>query len=171
MKNETAVELIDQLIEEHKIIAERAGGLEQAANDAVFLVELKEARESFVPGRLDQQQSLNKLESILDSIRPWLFKHFEREETILLGMVEELEEPRLLSSLNSLLLEHADLRNRMVQIGEHINELKSGNMARYRWDASANDMRAHLTHTRMLLSAHTGMENDLFAELRRYFAG
>ncbi len=170
MKNETAVKLIDQLIEEHKLIAEKTGGLEQAANDAVFLGELKEARESFVPGRLDQQESLQKLEGIVASIRPWLFKHFEREETVLLGMVEDLGEPRLLNSLNSLLLEHADLRSRMVQIGEHIDELKSGNLARYRWDASANDMRAHLTHTRNLLSAHNAMENDLFGELRRYFA-
>ena len=165
-----AVELIDQLIAEHKIIDERAGNLEEAASDAALLGELSGARETFVPGRLDQQKGLDRLEEMLRTITPWLYKHFEREETILLGMVRDLDDGRLLSSLNSLLLEHADLRNRMAQIDEHIKELKSGGLGRHRWDASANDMRAHLTHTRKLLAAHAGMENDLFAELRRFFS-
>ena len=164
----TAVELIDQLIAEHKLIDERTENLEHTASDASLLKDLQDARETFIPGRLDQSKNLDKLRSMLDSISPWLNKHFEREETALLGMVEELGDRELITALNSLLLEHTDLRNRIFQLEDHITELKSGSLARHRWDASANDMRAHLTHTRKLLGAHAAMENDLFVELRRH---
>ncbi|MCJ7605028.1 MAG: hypothetical protein MUO19_03220 [Dehalococcoidales bacterium] len=162
------ISLIDQLIAEHKIIHQRTEDLENTANDANLLTDLKEAKETFVPGRLDQHKGLQKLESMLEDIAPWLDKHFKREETILLGAVEELGDRELISSLNSLLLEHADLRNRVAQSREHVTELKTGALARHRWDASANDMRGHLTHTRKLLEIHASMENDLFTELRRH---
>lgn len=162
------ISLIDQLIAEHKVISEQTRDLESTANDTDLMTDLKEARDTFVPGTLDQHQGLEKLESMLRDITPWLEKHFEREETILLGVVEKLGDRELISSLNSLLLEHADLRTRVAQSREHITELKSGALARHRWDASASDMRAHLTHTRKLLEIHASLENDLFHELRRH---
>ena len=162
------VSLINQLISEHKVINERTGSIEKLANDASLLSDLKDAKESFVPGRLDQQHGLGKLESLIGDIAPWLDRHFEREETILLKAVEELGDREMVTALNSLLLEHTDLRGRIAQSKEHIAELKSGALARHRWDASANDLRAHLTHTRQLLEAHAAMENDLFRDLRRH---
>ncbi|MFH1647220.1 MAG: hemerythrin domain-containing protein [Chloroflexota bacterium] len=168
--NET-LKLIDQLIAEHKVMNERAMNIEKAANDASLLTDLKEARETFVPGRFDQRQSLGKLEEMLVAIGSWLDKHFNREETILLSAVEKHGERKLISALNSLLLEHTDIRNRIGESKEHIAELTGGGLGRHRWDASANDMRAHLTHTRRLLEAHAAMENGLFAELRRALAG
>lgn len=164
----TAIELIDKLIAEHKIINESSEYLERAASDASLLNSLQDAKETFTPGRLDQSKSLDKLHELLTSMSPWLNKHFENEETVLLSVVEELGDRELITALNSLLLEHTDLRNRMTQVGAHIAELKSGSLTRHRWDASANDMRAHLTHTRKLLAAHAAMENDLFGELRRH---
>lgn len=167
--NET-LKLIDQLIAEHKVMNERALNIEKAANDASLLSDLKEARETFVPGRFDQKQSLEKLQEMLVSIESWLDKHFNREETILLSAVEKHGERKLITTLNSLLREHTDLRKRMVHSKKHVAELTGGGLSRHRWDASANDMRAHLTHTRKVLENHASTENALFAELRRHLA-
>ena len=165
------VALIDRLIAEHKVISERVESLEQAANDISILVDLKEARETFVPGRFDQNQSLQKLQELLETIDQGLQAHFNREETTLLAAVEKHGERKIVTALNSLLLEHTDLRNRLAHSQEHIAELMSGELARHQWDASANDMRAHLSHTKKLLEAHAAMENELFVELRRHLKG
>ena len=84
--------------------------------------------------------------------------------------MEEHGEQKLVIALNSLLLEHTDLRSRMTQAKQDVAELATGGLARHRWEASANDMRTHLTHTRKLLEAHASMENELFADLRRALA-
>jgi hypothetical protein len=165
------LKLIDQLIAEHKVISERTDSIEKFANDASLLSDLSEARETFVPGRFDQKKSLEKLQEMLGEIDSWLDRHFNREETILLKAVEEHGEQKLVMALNSLLLEHTDLRNRMTQSKQDVAELVTGGLARHRWEASANDMRTHLTHTRKLLEAHAAMENELFADLRRALAG
>jgi len=160
--------LIDELIAEHKVLNERAQSLEQAANDATIISDLKEARETFVPGRFDQKQNLKKLQELLEVIDKWLDAHFNREEKALLAAVEKHGEREFVSTLNSLLLEHADLRNRLSHARGHVAELMSGGLARHQWDASAHDMRAHLSHTRKLLEVHAASENELFSELRRH---
>jgi len=165
--DETLV-LINELINEHKIIRKKTQSLEQVANDAILLEKLEEAKETFVPGRFDQKQSLQKLQELLNSIAIWLDEHFNREETALLIAVEKHGERKLVTALNSLLLEHADLRNRLVHAREHVAELLSGGLASHQWAASASDMRVHLRHTRKLLEAHAATENELFVELRRH---
>jgi iron-sulfur cluster repair protein YtfE (RIC family) len=161
------VSLLDRLIDEHKVIAKDARSLEQLANDASLLVDLEEAKETFVPGRFNQTQSLHKLQELLEKITQGLQAHFNREETGLLAAFEEHGERKLATTLNSLLLEHEDLRNRLAHAKDHVAELVSGGLARHQWEASANDMRAHLSHTRKLLEAHAAIENELFVELRR----
>jgi hypothetical protein len=81
--------------------------------------------------------------------------------------VEQHGDRKFVTALNSLLLEHTDLRNRMTSSIEDVAQLSGGGLARHRWEASANDMRAHLSHTRKLLEAHASMENDLFKDLRQ----
>jgi hypothetical protein len=165
------LDLIEQLIAEHRVIDEEARSLEKAANDASLLSDLKEASDNFVPGRFDQNESLRVLEEQLEAIEARLDKHFNREETALLTAVDKHGDRKFVSALNSLLLEHSDLRNRMSHSREHVAELIGGGLARHRWDASANDMRAHISHTRKLLGTHATMENELFSELRRHLKG
>ena len=165
---EETVALIDNLINEHKAIVKDAQSLEQVANDARLLEDLAEARETFVPGRFDQKQSLQKLQELLETIAQDLQAHFNREEVGLLAAFEQHGDRKLVTTLNSLLLEHEDLRNRLAHAKEHVAELVSGGLARHQWEASANDMRAHLSHTRKLLEAHAAIENELFVELRRH---
>jgi hypothetical protein len=168
---EEVVALIDGLIDEHKVVIEDARTLEQVANDASALVELEKARDTFVPGRFDQKPSLQKLQESLEAIDKGLKEHFNREETGLLAAFEKHGDRKLVTTLNSLLLEHEDLRNRLAHAREHVAELVSGGLARHQWEASANDMRAHLSHTRKLLEAHAAIENELFVELRRHLKG
>jgi len=73
----------------------------------------------------------------------------------------------LASALQSLLLEHKDIRNRLGHSKRHVAELASGNMARHLWEASAHDMRAHMSHTRKLIEAHAAIEQELLHKLRR----
>jgi len=49
---------------------------------------------------------------------------------------------------------------------EHIAQLTSDALSRSVWEAKAYDMRAHITHTRKLLEAHAGIEQELLFSLR-----
>jgi iron-sulfur cluster repair protein YtfE (RIC family) len=162
------VAMIDKLIAEHKVIIKDAQSLERVANDASALVELEDAKDTFVPGRFDQKQNLQKLQESIAAIDRGLQEHFNREETALLVAFEKHGDTKLVTALNSLLLEHKDLINRLAHSKEHINELVNGGLGRHQWEASANDMRAHLSHTRKLLEAHAAIENELFVELRQH---
>jgi len=161
-------QLIDQLIAEHKVINERTGALEKAANDATLLSDLKEARDTFVPGELFQSENLKKLEQMLEAICTWLEKHFNREETVLLPAVKKDGDQKLVTALSSLLFEHTDLRDRMSHSRKRVTELLGGRLAQNLWDATANDVRTYLSHTRKLLTTHAAKENHFFKELRRY---
>jgi len=163
---ENAIALIDQIIEEHKTIMQRVQTLEQVANDAQAIVGLEKAKEAFMPGRLEEKQSLQKLQELLETIDQGLQAHFNREETGLLTAFEKHGDKKLASALRSLLLEHEDLRNRFSHSREHVAELAGGGSSRHMWEASAHDMRAHISHTRKLLEAHAEIEQELLHALR-----
>jgi len=165
---EDPVALIDQLIKEHKVMNERVETIDKVANDASLLGDLEAARDTFVPGRFDQRQSLEKLEEMVVNIAEWVNAHFNREETSLRTIVERREEAKVVAALDSLLAQHNDLRARLGHAGKHVAELMGSAMARHQWEASANDMRAHIHHTRTMLEDHASTENKLFAQLRRH---
>lgn len=160
--------LIDQLIAEHKVITEKTRSLEKAANDASLLSNLKQAGDTFVPGDLSQNENLKKLEGMLKTIDTWLEEHFNREEAALLPAVKKYGDEKLVTSLNSLLFEHSDLRDRMLHSRKRVDELLGGSLDQVRRDASARDLRVHLNHSRNLLETHAARENHFFAELRRH---
>ena len=163
---EEALALIEEIIEEHKSIMQGAQTLEQTASDAEAMVGLEKAKETFMPGRFEQEQGLKKLQASLEAIDQGLRAHFNREETGLLDVFEKHGNKELASALRSLLLEHEDLRNRLAHSKKHVAELVSGGLSRQVWEASAHDMRAHISHTRKLLEAHAEIEQELFHRLR-----
>ena len=162
-----ALALVEQIIEEHRQITRGFQTLEQVANDASALQGLETGSEAFMPGRLDQKQGLQKLEELLEVIEQGLQAHFNREEASLPSAVETYGDEELKAGLNSLLLEHKDLRSRIAHSKKHVSELTSGNLSRHLWGASAHDMRAHISHTRKLLEAHAEIEQELLHELRK----
>ena len=128
---------------------------------------MDEAKETFMPGRLDQKQGLQKMREILQKLDEGLRAHFTREETALLAAFEKHGDRELVKGLNALLGEHADLRKRLEHAQRHIIELLEGGLAQHKWQASAHDMRTHMTHTRKLIEAHAAAELPLLKQLRR----
>jgi hypothetical protein len=163
---EDSVAVIDRLIEEHKQIKQQIGGIVAVANDATALGGIDNAKEAFVPGRLDRAKGLQKLLEQATATSKGLHDHFNSEESGLLSIVEKYGSRDSVSALRSILLEHADLRNRFDLTLSKINDLLHGNLSRHIWDATANDLLAHITHTRKLIEAHAGVEQELFHNLR-----
>ncbi len=165
---EEVLALIEKIIEEHKQIIRGFRSLEQVANDAQAIVGLEKAKEAFMPGRLDQRQGLQKLEEALEIIDKGLQSHFGREETALLSAFEKHGGKMFVSALHSLLLEHDDLRKRFAHSKKHVAELTGGELSRHLWEASAHDMRAHLSHTQRLFEAHAKGEQVLLQKLQNH---
>ncbi len=160
------VAMIDRIIEEHKIFIQRVQTLEQVANDAQAMLGLEKAQEAFMPGRLEEKQSLQKMQGLLETIDQGLRAHFDREESRLLAAFEKHGDKKLVSALRSLLIEHEDIRNRFTHEGTQMAELLSGELSRHMWEASAHDMRAHISQTRKVLEAHARTEQKLLRTLR-----
>lgn len=163
---EEVITIIDKILEEHKTISQRLRSLEQVANDAEAIAGMEKAKEMFMPGRLDQKQGLKKLQELQEKVEQGLQAHFNREETGLMSAVERHGYRRIASALRTLLLEHKDLGNRIAHSKKHVAELTSGGLSRTVWEATAHDMRAHISHTRKLLEAHAAIEQELLQELR-----
>ena len=163
--------LIDRILEEHKAIKQQMQTLEKVGNDVEALAGLDEIKGDFMPGRLDQSQSLKRLQDLLDKISHGLEEHFNREETGLLVAFEKHGDKELAAALRSLLLEHEDLRNRLAHSRKHVAELTGGGLSRHLWEASAHDMRAHLSYTRKLIEAHAETEQELFHKLKKQLRG
>ena len=162
------LQLIDQLIAEHKELNQDAQTLEKATNDASLLSELKKARDSFTPGQSNQTRSLQKLDEMLKTIDAWLVKHFNREETVLLPAVQKLGDEKLVIALETFLFEHTDLRDRMYHSKKRVAELLSGGLAPNLWEATAKDIQVYINHTTKLLATHAGNENLYFNDLRKH---
>jgi hypothetical protein len=156
--------LIEQVIEEHKTLFQK---MDQVANDAEALRGFEKAKEVFMPGRLDQKVGLDKLTELINLVDQGLQAHFDREETAVLATFEEQGDRELASAFHSLLLEHKDLRNRLAHTKNHVSQLTSGELSHFNWEATAHDMRAHISHTRKLLGAHAGVEQELLLSLRK----
>ena len=168
---EETIALIDKIIKEHSVIGREMKSLEQATNDAEGIMKLEKAKDEFVPGRFEQKQGLKELQASLERVIEGLEAHFSREETALLAAFEEHGNRELATGLRSLLLEHEDLRNRFAHSREHVAELIGGGLSHHLWEASANDMRAHLSHTRKLLEAHAEIEQEILKKLRSELKG
>ncbi|MBI2868916.1 MAG: hemerythrin domain-containing protein [Chloroflexi bacterium] len=167
MVQEQVLAIINRVIEEHKVIHERMSTLQSVANDAEAMLAIEKAKESFVPGRLDQAASLVKFREISDKVDTGLRAHFNFEETSLLTAFQNYADTRLAAGLQTLLLEHKDLTDRMNDARRHLADLTGGQLSRHAWEATAHDLRAHITHTRKLIEGHNGREQVLLVELQK----
>jgi hypothetical protein len=166
MEASEVLALIEKIIEEHRQILQEFQVSEQAANDAVAMRGLGKGKDAFMPGRLDQKQGLGQLSDLLNTIEKGLDAHFQREENSLPAAVMEYGSAQLVSDVRDLLQTHKELRRRLIQSKADVAELVGGGRSRHMWEASAHDMRAHLTHTRKLLEEHAMDEQQLLHKLR-----
>lgn len=168
---EDVIALLDQITKEHQTTFQRLKDLGQVVNDVEAIAGLEKSKESFMPGRLDQKTGLQKMQDILETIAKSLEDHFNCEETRLLDAFEKHGDERLASTLNSLLQEHGEIRQRLANSQIQIAELAKGEMSQNLWVASANDMRAYLNHSLKLVEQHAGAEQTLLTKLRKQLAG
>ena len=164
---EEVLALIEQIIKEHKAIMEGVQTLEQVANDTDAITGLEIAKGTFMPGRFDEKEHLQKMQEQLETIATGVQAHFESEETRLVAAFEKYGDERLVSALHNLLLEHEDIRNRFANSRNQVSELINGDLSRQIWEANAHDVRAYITHTRRLLGTHAGFEHELLLALQK----
>jgi len=163
---EDIISIIDKIIEEHKIILADAKKMETAVNDAQSIMALEISKETFIPGRLDHHSDLIKLEEIRIKVEEGLKAHFNREETGLLIAFQKHGEKRLVDALQTLLLEHQEIRSRFDHQRVEIEELIHGKLSRHVWEGRANELRGHIAQTNKLLAAHANYEQEMLFNLR-----
>ncbi|MFH1651657.1 MAG: hemerythrin domain-containing protein [Chloroflexota bacterium] len=161
------INLIDQLIAEHRMFGRQAKELEKVANDVQAIAGLEKAQDAFMPGRLDQKKGLQQFWELLESYGEGINAHFDREETALLRAFEKQGDKELVSALNSLLAEHVDLRGRLEEMKKHTVELISGELGSHFWSAKAHDTRVYMGHTVRLINVHARSEYGLFTSLKK----
>jgi iron-sulfur cluster repair protein YtfE (RIC family) len=164
---EEIITLIDQIIEEHRVILQGISDLEPLANDVGAVTGFREAEDVSLPISFERKQNLPKLDSLLEAISQRLRGHFNREETALLSGFHQHGDARLLSAFQSLLSEHEDIRNHLVRSRNRLAQLNEDGLSRREWEARADNMRAAMTETRELIAAHAGNEQGLLLALRR----
>ncbi|MFC2007278.1 hemerythrin domain-containing protein [Chloroflexota bacterium] len=165
------IELIAQLIEEHKIINKTTQDLEREVNDVDIGDELDRAKEAFVPGRFQQKEGLLRLKELLEAADKRIETHFNREETSLLIAFERNAVGNLVSELRSLLSEHGVLREQMVHTKELVAELVGGELSHQSWEAKANDLRAYISRNHKLLLNHARKELEIFLKIKSQLEG
>jgi len=115
-----------------------------------------------------QDADLKELAQIVNILASWLETHFQHEENALRPAVINYGNNRFVAALDSLLFEHAELRDRIVHARMHIDELLGGSLDQERRDASIRDLKAHLEHSRKLLETHAAKENHFLTELSQH---
>ena len=159
--------LIEQIIREHQTTLKAVKDIDGAASDVQAIAGIDQAKDTFMPGRFDQKQGLEKLDALLGDVRVGLDAHFGREENALLKAFEQHGTQEMVTALNDLLAEHEELRARFAHDAESIGNLVRGSLGGHQWAATAQDMRAHLSHTRRLLETHAASEQVLLGEMKQ----
>ena len=159
--------IIDQIIEEHKVLLAQANQFEKITNDAGAMKALTRSKEIFMPGRIDQVQSLKKFEELRNTIQEGLNAHFNREETYLLDAILENGDQDVITAFKNLFSEHTAFRASLSELKAESDELINGQISRSLWETKAYDMRAHVTEMNKNLEKHARNETKLLGDLRK----
>lgn len=164
-----ALALIEKIIEEHRIILGDIRDFTQSTNDVVAMRGLGQAQESFVPGRLEnQQQSLGSWQESLLAVDRGVQAHFHREETALVTAVAEYGDSDLASGLRHWLAEHKELRERLDKMKQDVAGLVGDTSAQAAWQEKAWGIRVYTTHTGKLFDVHARGEQKMLLKLRDF---
>jgi hypothetical protein len=162
-----ALDLIDQIIEEHKQITQEGNNIKQVSSDYEVGLKLGDAKEGFIPGGVaGQKRYLQNLRDSLETINQDLLAHFEREEKWLLAAFEKHGGKMLAIALRGLLLEHQELKKRIAKSLEDLARLATEGVSREVWEGHAWGVRTYLSHTLKLIEAHAQSEQELLQKLR-----
>jgi iron-sulfur cluster repair protein YtfE (RIC family) len=159
--------IIDQIIEEHKVILAEFESLEKVSNDATAMLALARGQDHFMPGRPSPREGLKKLEEVRQKVTEGLEAHFVREETALLNAFQEYGRSDLVSALKSLLTAHIELRSELGLLKTHMAELLNETLSRNLWEASGYEIKARITQIHKTIAEHAGEEQILLRKAQK----
>jgi iron-sulfur cluster repair protein YtfE (RIC family) len=166
------IELIDELITEHRQIGQNMKTFKQVIDDLSTAQKLEESKESLVPGRFgDIRKTVEQLEEDLGHTVNDLERHFNREEKALLDAFKRRGSTELASLLHELLSEHSAIRRLLEAASVEASELISDTSSRSVWESKAWALRARIASVGRELESHASREEDLFQQAKLLFRG
>lgn len=166
------IELIDELITEHRQIGENMKACKWAMDDLCGTQRLEDAKESLVPSRFeDSRKKVEQINEDLGRTVNDLEHHFNREENVLLESFERHGSVELASLLHELLSEHSAIRRQLEATRVEASELITDRSSRSVWQPKAWDLRARIASVGRELESHASREEDLFQQAKQLFRG
>ena len=166
------IELIDELITEHRQIGENMKACKLAMDDLCGAQRLEDVKESLVPSRFeDSRKKVEQIDEYLGHTVNDLEHHFNREEKALLDAFERSGSAKLASILHELLSEHSAIRRQLEAARVEASELITDRSSRSVWEPIAWAWRARIASVGRELESHASREEDLFQQAKQLFRG
>lgn len=166
---ENTLALIEQIIEEHRQISRDFQTLEKETNDlsAITRLQSEDTRGYFVPSGLsDEGKGLEQWRKAIEAMEAGLDRHFKREETALMAVVERQGDKELQSGLQTLLHEHGDLRAQVAKMRQDAADMTSAGPHIEVWEKDGWGMRVNLELLKKRIEAHAASELELLNRFR-----
>ena len=157
-----AIELVEQIINEHTLISGGVRNVEKAVNDVKIMAAFGETGDKTASSRLDQSEELQKLRDGLQELLSRVRDHFNREETILLTVFREHGDEKIMQTFQSLLTDHEQLRNQLSYCKLHLGKMTDTELSHERRSKASRDLQEEIDKTRSMLERHAGREQMLF---------
>ena len=161
----SVVDRIAQLLAQHKAIRDSFVYLEGQINDLESASHLRVLRKKVDSERLASGPWPIQLEEDVSKIEDQLGNHFKIEEDILSECYKIFKDTSLLSSLNRLRSDHAEIITRIGDLRIEAAQIASALSDRQDWIGRAFVLRVHITNTRVLLERHAEEEEVIFKGL------
>ncbi len=161
------IDLIGKITADHEKITRDIASTQKVCTDIDAISELGATSEHVVPRRLpDQSPGLKKLEASLMEVEKGLTTHFDLEEKSLLKAFEIHGDMTIATALNTLLLEHSDIRNRLAHAKSSLKELMTERLSREVWEGKLWGLKAYINQTGKIIEMHAENEHELMQTLR-----
>ena len=164
------IELIDELITEHRQIGEDMKSCKWAMDDLCGEQRLEDAKENLVPSRFeDSRKKVEQIDEDLGHTINDLENHFNREENVLLEAFERHGSADLASLLHKLLREHNTIRRQLEAARVEASELITDRSSLSVWQPKAWALRTRIANVGRELESHASREEDLFQQAKQLF--
>ena len=166
------IEIIDELITEHRQIGENMKAYKCTMDDLCGAQRLEDAKESLVPSRFeDSRKKVEQIDEDLGHTVNDLEHHFNREENVLLEAFERHGSAELASLLHELLSEHSAIRSQLEAARVEASELITDRSSLSVWQPRAWALRTRIATVGRELESHASREEDLFQQAKHLFRG
>lgn len=156
--------VIQRVIDQHKVLRQNLESVDQVANDKEALGSISSASSSL---QADEPEGVAKLQALFSRLDHGMRAHFDFEETELVAAFHSLGQPELDKALHDLLMAHRDIRDRLAQGQQDIENLSKAVREHRAWETSGYDMRTHLVYTHKMIEKHAQNEEIMLDGLKK----